>query len=210
MEVPHTMVTIRTLSSPLLQLHSQGLSPDSRTPGLGTNAGERRAASAKDLERSLGLFVNKRERDGPLPLVIYTWRSLSIHFVWIFLQEIELTWGNMSHILQPMQLPVISNDSSLAVTLNDISFTLQYLMQSVDITFDRIGNRLKDEGRRVELVNERISICQRKVSMVRGSKKATTVFSTAKFPAPKHLSHFPTLFSQAVQMVRIFLFCPSF
>ena len=54
--------------------------------------------------------------------------------------------------------------------------------------------RISDEKRRVDHIKARVGVCKSKVSQVRGSKKATTVFSTAKFPAPKLLPSYPTLF----------------
>lgn len=43
-------------------------------------------------------------------------------------------------------------------------------------------------------INERVGACQAKVAQVRGSKSAITVFSTAKFPAPKELPPYSTLY----------------
>ena len=55
--------------------------------------------------------------------------------------------------------------------------------------------RLIDEQNRVKDINQRVHHCHVKIQQVKGSNKATTVFSTAKFPASKQLPKMPTLFS---------------
>jgi hypothetical protein len=102
----------------------------------------------------------------------------------------------MAQILQPYKIPVVFNDLSPEETLGDAFYALETLSATIDDIFGRIEKRETDERRRVDHIRNRVTVCKSKVDQVRGSKKATTVFSTAKFPAPKTLPSYPTLFSQ--------------
>jgi hypothetical protein len=51
-----------------------------------------------------------------------------------------------------------------------------------------------DEKNRVSSVNERIGTCRAKIDTLRGSTRAITILSTAKYPAPKMLPLVKTLF----------------
>jgi WAS protein family homolog 1 len=80
------------------------------------------------------------------------------------------------------------------LSLSLICSALMQLSNTVDVVFQRIEKRLTDERQRVTKVNERVATCHGKINTVRGSNKATTVFSTSKFPAPKYLPAQPDLF----------------
>jgi hypothetical protein len=108
----------------------------------------------------------------------------------------------MAQILQPYKVPVVYNDLSPEETIGDAFYALETLSATIDDIFGRIEKRISDERRRVDHIKSRVANCQNKVEQVRGSKKATTVFSTAKFPAPKTLPSYPTLFSQ-IHEVRV-------
>ena len=102
----------------------------------------------------------------------------------------------MAQILQPYRVPVVYNDLNPEETMGDAFYALETLSSTIDDIFNRIERRISDEKRRVDQIKTRVAVCKGKVTQVRGSKKATTVFSTAKFPAPKLLPLYPTLFSQ--------------
>lgn len=102
----------------------------------------------------------------------------------------------MAQILQPYKVPVVFNDLAPEEAMTDAFYALEALSATIDDIFGRIEKRISDERRRVDHIRSRVANCQNKVHQVRGSKKATTVFSTAKFPAPKTLPSYPTLFSQ--------------
>jgi hypothetical protein len=104
----------------------------------------------------------------------------------------------MSRILQPYEQFIASNDLTSDHVLGDIFFSLESLTVTINNVFERIGKRLDEENTRVKLVNERVATCQSKVKHITGSNKATTVFSTAKFPAPKNLPPPHTIFSQNI------------
>ena len=110
----------------------------------------------------------------------------------------------MSQILQPYDVAITNYDLEAAETIHDALYSLQRLSDTVSDIFGRIERRLADERNRISSINARVSTCQGKVQLVRGSNRATTVFSTAKFPAPKALPLYATLFSQ-MSAVRIYL-----
>ena len=108
---------------------------------------------------------------------------------------------NMAQILQPYRVPIVYNDLSQEETLQDVFYALENLGSTINDIFGRIEKRITDERRRVDQIKSRVSVCKSKVNQVRGSKKATTVFSTAKFPASKQLPLYPTLFSQMIEVI---------
>jgi WAS protein family homolog 1 len=84
--------------------------------------------------------------------------------------------------------------SSLSVLSLPLFSALQQLSQTVDSVFSKINHKLNDERAKVSKVNERVQTCAGKINLIRGSNKATTIFSTAKFPTSKQLMLRKTLF----------------
>jgi WAS family protein 1 len=60
--------------------------------------------------------------------------------------------------------------------------------------FSRIQRRVGEEKQRVAAINGRVESARLKVKSIAGSTKATTVFSTAKYPAPRRLPDFKPIF----------------
>lgn len=108
-------------------------------------------------------------------------------------------------VVQPFQLTLISNDFETQETVKDVIFTLEHLSGIIDDVFGQINSRLAEEKSRVNKIKQRVSVCQEKVKKIKGSNQAITVFSTSKFPAPKTLPSFPTLFND-VNNVRKFIY----
>jgi len=102
----------------------------------------------------------------------------------------------MSNILNPYEVPVVLNDVAQDQALSDVLFALEGLSKVIDDAFGKIEKRVDDERSRVSGINSRLAVCGTKVKAIVGSKKATTVFSTAKFPGPKQLPLFHCLFNQ--------------
>ena len=112
-------------------------------------------------------------------------------------------------MLQPYEIAVVNADIEQYETLQDVFYSLERLNTTIDDIFGRVERRITDERSRLDQINNRIANCHAKVNDIRGSKKATTVFSTAKFPAPKRLPAYPTLFSQ-VRVFSLFMDCHFF
>lgn len=101
----------------------------------------------------------------------------------------------MAQILQPYETALVHNDVTNDQTLCDLFYNLERLSATIDDVFGRIERRVHDERQRLAHINTRVATCHGKVNLVRGSNRATTVFSTSKFPAPRELPAYPTLFS---------------
>jgi WAS protein family homolog 1 len=102
----------------------------------------------------------------------------------------------MAQILQPYQIGITQGDTSPDETLLDVFYSLERLNGTIDDIFGKVEKRVVDERDRINKINTRVEECRKIVQSIRGSKKATTIFSTAKFPAPKVLPAYPTLLSQ--------------
>ena len=102
----------------------------------------------------------------------------------------------MSQILQPYEVSLTHNDISIDETYQDVVHSLLQLSKTINDIYNRIDKRIDNEKERLNVINNRIAICNSKVLLVRGSNKATTVFSTSKFPSSKSLPLYPTLFTQ--------------
>jgi hypothetical protein len=117
----------------------------------------------------------------------------------------------MATLLQPYETPLVYYDMATPLTLEDtlqyvshslsshslslpLFSALQQLSQTVDSVFSKINHKLNDERAKVSKVNERVQTCAGKINLIRGSNKATTIFSTAKFPTSKQLMLRKTLF----------------
>eukprot|EP01038_Epipyxis_sp_PR26KG_P005982 gene5982-8238_t len=106
----------------------------------------------------------------------------------------------MAQILQPYRVPIVYDDLTEEETLQDVFYALDNLSGTIKDVFNKIDKRITEEKNRVNHINNRVSVCKSKVDKVKGSNQAITVFSTSKFPAPKELPSYPTLFSQMNEM----------
>ena len=113
----------------------------------------------------------------------------------------------MALILQPYEIPVVYADLSNEEVILDIFYSLDRLSSTLNDIFGRVDKRLGEEQSRVSKINARINTCYKKVQLVKGSNKATTVFSTAKYPAPKSLALYPTILCGATPNVSTQLTC---
>lgn len=94
----------------------------------------------------------------------------------------------------PVEVPLVFNDLKQNLTLEDTLHALTQLQEAFDHTMYRLESRVADEKARLTNINARTAVCLGKVNSVRGSNKATTVFSTAKFPGPKKCNPSPSTF----------------
>ena len=112
----------------------------------------------------------------------------------------------MTLFLQSYHIPVIYNDLNQSETLNDVLHALENLSSTINSVFNKIDSRIVNERIRLDHIKVRINTCRAKVDLVRGSQNATTVFSTSKFPAPKILPSYPTLFSDINEVCNLIFF----
>lgn len=102
----------------------------------------------------------------------------------------------MASVTPAHQLPVLYNDLQASENIHDVLHSLEHLSYIVNEIFTRVDTRIEEERVRITQIKNRVNICSQKVSQMKGSKQAITVFSTAKFPAPKSLPAYPTLFGE--------------
>jgi hypothetical protein len=106
----------------------------------------------------------------------------------------------MAQIIQPYEVSITSVDVSPQEVLLDLFHSLERLSGTVDDIFGKVEKRVMDERNRINQINSRVDACKKVVDSIRGKQTATTIFSTAKFPAPKKLPAYPTLLSQVANM----------
>ncbi len=124
------------------------------------------------------------------------WSKDFINFPLRFhIHSVVRPWQPMAQVLEPLWVPIVHNDLTVSQSADDIFHALERLSTVVDNVFSHIGSKVSAERNRLQLVNSRVATCLSKIQMVKGTNRATTVFSTAKYPAPKELPQQSTMFS---------------
>ncbi|KAJ3596422.1 hypothetical protein NHX12_002829 [Muraenolepis orangiensis] len=98
---------------------------------------------------------------------------------------------------QVYSVPLIQPDLRREEAIHQIVDALHYLETiSADI-FNRVSESVGQNCKQLQVVTERIRLAQARVDKIKGSKKATKVFSSAKYPAPDRLRDYTSIFSGA-------------
>ncbi|KAF0041161.1 hypothetical protein F2P81_007059 [Scophthalmus maximus] len=118
-----------------------------------------------------------------------------------------LTFGRMNQKLslegQVYSVPLIQPDLRREEAVHQIADALLYLETiSTDIFRRQAQNHMVSESvennrRQLQSVTDRIRFAQARVDKIKGSKKATKVFSSAKYPAPDRLQDYSSIFTGA-------------
>ncbi|XP_028287265.1 WASH complex subunit 1 isoform X3 [Parambassis ranga] len=99
---------------------------------------------------------------------------------------------------QVYSVPLIQPDLRREEAVHQIADALMYLeMISTDI-FRRVSESVEKNRHQLQSVTDRIRLAQARVDKIKGSKKATKVFSSAKYPAPDRLQDYSSIFRGAV------------
>jgi hypothetical protein len=100
----------------------------------------------------------------------------------------------MSEFLdEPLCSGLCFRDLNAPNALADVLHALTHLDSLVDTVFGNISGKIEQEMARLGDVNERLGVAQNGIQSITGSSRATTVFSTSKFPAPKTLPDYSRL-----------------
>ena len=99
----------------------------------------------------------------------------------------------------PLILPSLRREESV----NQIVDALEYLEKVSNDIFTRISERVAENRKRLAAINHRADLAQARIDKIKGIKKATRVFSSAKYPAPEKLSSYETLYSQENELAEI-------
>lgn len=100
----------------------------------------------------------------------------------------------MSSGVQMYHVPIILPDLRREESLTQVIDSLEYLQAVADDIFNRISNRVAENRDQLTAINNRINTCQAKVDKLRHRSKATQVYATPKYPAPRNLSEYTSLF----------------
>lgn len=98
----------------------------------------------------------------------------------------------MSH--QAFNLPGIPPDLRQEETIYQIVDSLEYLDKVANDIFERITSRVSENGQRLKKINDRVNLAQARIDKIKGSKKATKVFASAKYPAPDQVEDYLNMY----------------
>lgn len=98
--------------------------------------------------------------------------------------------------VQIYDIPLVPPDLRQDESLLQLFDALEHLDVVVDEVFSRIESKVASNRTKLIDVNNRINVAKAKVGKVVGSKKATQVFATAKYPGPSSLETFTPIHSE--------------
>ncbi|KAM3869705.1 WASH complex subunit 1 [Diretmus argenteus] len=98
---------------------------------------------------------------------------------------------------QVYSVPLIQPDLRREEAVHQIADALLYLETISTDIFSRVSESVERNRRHLQSVTDRIRLAQARVDKIKGSKKATKVFSSAKYPAPDRLQDYSSIFSGA-------------
>lgn len=92
-------------------------------------------------------------------------------------------------------VPTIPPDLRREETIHQISDALEYLDKVANDVFARIGKKVAENKASLAKINDRVNLAAARVDKLKGSNKATKVFSSAKYPSVDTLELFRTDFT---------------
>lgn len=98
---------------------------------------------------------------------------------------------------QVYSVPLIQPDLRREEAVHQIADALLYLETISTDIFRRVSDSVEKNRRQLQSVTDRIRLAQARVDKIKGSKKATKVFSSAKYPAPDRLQDYISIFIEA-------------
>uniref|UniRef100_A0A7N8X1W0 WAS protein family homolog 1 n=1 Tax=Mastacembelus armatus TaxID=205130 RepID=A0A7N8X1W0_9TELE len=98
---------------------------------------------------------------------------------------------------QVYSVPLIQSDLRREEAVYQIADALLYLETISTDIFRRVSESVENNRRQLQSVTDRIRLAQARVDKIKGSKKATKVFSSAKYPAPDRLQDYSSIFTGA-------------
>ncbi|XP_068458602.1 WASH complex subunit 1 isoform X2 [Clinocottus analis] len=98
---------------------------------------------------------------------------------------------------QVYSVPLIQSDLRREEAVHQIADALLFLETISTDIFKRVSDSVEKNRRQLQSVTDRIRLAQARVDKIKGSKKATKVFSSAKYPAPNRLQDYSSIFIEA-------------
>lgn len=84
---------------------------------------------------------------------------------------------------QSYNVPVVPPDLRREETIKQLCDSLDYLDSVANDVFTRISQRVADNHGKLRSINDRVNLAQAKIDKIKGTNKATKVFSGAKYPS---------------------------
>lgn len=97
--------------------------------------------------------------------------------------------------IQVYNVPVILPSLRKEESIHQIIDSLEYLEKITEDIFSKISSRVNENREKLSSLNQRVDLAQAKIDKIKGTKKATRVFSSAKYPAPAKLEPYKTIYS---------------
>ncbi|XP_036962054.1 WASH complex subunit 1 isoform X1 [Acanthopagrus latus] len=98
---------------------------------------------------------------------------------------------------QVYSVPLIQPDLRREEAVHQIADALLYLETISTDIFKRVSDSVEKNRCQLQSITDRIRLAQARVDKIKGSKKATKVFSSAKYPAPDRLQDYSSIFTEA-------------
>ncbi|XP_005729954.1 WASH complex subunit 1 [Pundamilia nyererei] len=98
---------------------------------------------------------------------------------------------------QVYSVPLIQPDLRREEAVHQIADALMYLENISTDIFRRVSDSVEKNRHQLKSITDRIRLAQARVDKIKGSKKATKVFSSAKYPAPDRLQDYLSIFAGA-------------
>lgn len=103
--------------------------------------------------------------------------------------------GSQGHYNVPCIPPDLRSEESILAVCS----SLQYLEQVASDVFARISERVGAKRTQLAQLNERIALAQAKIDRIRGTNRATRVFSTAKYPGSDENKYSESIFAHPLE-----------
>lgn len=114
----------------------------------------------------------------------------------------QLIPGKMERHDQMYNIPVIPYDLRREETVLQFADALEYISTVSDDVFTRVNNRVKENRDKLNAILDRIKIAEAKIERVRGTNKATQVFSSSKYPAAEEREIYLSMFKDMESSLR--------
>lgn len=94
------------------------------------------------------------------------------------------------------EVPLVSTNLRPQEMILQMADTLDYLESVSNDIFSKVDARIQESRKRIQNINQRVDVAQSKIAMMTGSRKATRIFSSSRFPGALQ-STAPKMFAQA-------------
>ena len=103
---------------------------------------------------------------------------------------------------EPYNVPTIPPDLRREEAVQQICDSLAYLDQVASDIFARINRRVVENRGQLAKLSDRIVVAQAKIDRIKGTNKATRVFSSAKYPAVDEETNYRSVFADEADRLR--------